>query len=100
MISLLLMLSLRRQSFRILGVTLDSQLTFEIHLREVMTRTARSLSVVLQAGKLFDCRSELKRSFNARFVQLGVLCPVWMSLAESHLSLLDSIFFGQCRKVE
>ena len=35
----------------ILGVTFDSKLTFEIHLREVVSKAARSLDVVLRAGK-------------------------------------------------
>ena len=36
---------------RILGVTLNCQLTFEIHLREVVSKAARSLGVVHRAGK-------------------------------------------------
>ena len=54
---------------RILGVTLDSKLTFETHLREVVSQVARSLGVMRRAGKLFD----------------------WMSSTEFHFGLLDSI---------
>ena len=42
------------QSLRILEVTLDSKLPFETHLREVVSRAARSLWIARRAGKLFD----------------------------------------------
>ena len=34
------------KSLRILGVTFDSMLTFETHLREVVSKTARNLGFV------------------------------------------------------
>ena len=60
----------------ILGVSLDSKLTLETHLQEVMSKAARSLRVMLGARKLFDCPRLLKSGFNAYvFFQLVVLCP-------------------------
>ena len=57
-----------------------------------MAKAARSLSVVRRAGKLFDCLRVLKICFNAcAFLNLEYCAPVWMSSAESHLSLLDSV---------
>ena len=53
------------ESLRILGVALDSKLTLEMHLQEVVSNAARSLGVVLRAGKLFDCPRVLKSCFNA-----------------------------------
>ena len=77
---------------RILGVTLDSNLTFETHLQEVVPKADRSLESVRQAGKLFNCQHVLKSCFNAYFLSsLMYFAPVWMSSAESHLRLLDSI---------
>ena len=73
--SLLDELSLRRQSLRILGVTIDSKLTFEMHLREVVSKAARNLGIVRRVGKLFDCPRVLNGCSNAM----------------SHLHLLDSI---------
>ena len=52
------------KSVRIIGVILDSKLTFETHLRHVMSKEARSLGVMLQAGKLFECPRVLKSCFN------------------------------------
>ena len=39
------------KSLRILGISLDSKLTFKTHLREVVSKAARSLGVVSRAGK-------------------------------------------------
>ena len=53
------------KSLRVLGVTLDSTLTCKTHLREVVLRAARTLWVVFQVGKLFNCPCVLKRCFDA-----------------------------------
>ena len=46
-------------------MTLDSKLTFETHVREVVSKEVKSLEVVRRAGKLFDCPRVLKSYFNA-----------------------------------
>ena len=75
---------------RILGITLDSKLTFETLFLEVVSNTAKNLEVVRRASKLFDCPRVLKRCFNACILSTVVYCaPVWMLSAESHLNLLD-----------
>ena len=80
------------KSPRILGVTLDSKLTFETHLCEVVSKAARSLGVVHCAGKLFDCSRVLLSCFNAYVLSnLKNIALVQMSSAESHLDLLDSV---------
>ena len=57
-----------------------------------MSKAARSLGVVRRAGKLFDCLRVLKGCFNAYILSSSeYFAPVWMSSAESHLGLLDSI---------
>ena len=53
------------KSLRILGVIFGSKLTFETHLREVVLNASRSLGVVRQAKKLFDCPLVLKSCCNA-----------------------------------
>ena len=59
----------------ILGVTLDSKLSFEMHLRKVMSKTAWSLSAVCRAGELFDCPRVLRNCFNA-YVMSNLECLV------------------------
>ena len=79
------------KSLRILRVTLD-KLTFETHLREVVSKVARSLGVVCRARKFSDCPCVLKNRLNAYVLSSLEYCePVWISPAEFHLSLLDSI---------
>ena len=80
------------QGLHILRVTLDSNLTFETHLRKVESKAARRLGVVSRAGKLFDCPRVRNRCFNAYVLtSLEYCAPVWMSLGKSQLGLLDSI---------
>ena len=55
------------RSLRILEITFDFKLTFEAHLREVVSMTVGSLGVVLRAGNLFDCPRVPKSCFNACF---------------------------------
>ena len=77
--------------FRIVGVTSDSKLRIETHLREVVSKAAWSLGVVRRTGKLFDCPRVLKNCFNAYVLpSLEYCAPVSILSAESHLGLLDS----------
>ena len=50
---------------RIFRVPLDSKLTFEIHLREVVSKAAISFGIVIRAEKLFECSHVLNTCFNA-----------------------------------
>ena len=51
------------KSLRILGVTLDSELKFETHLREVVWKAATSLGVVSRAGKYFNAYVLFKQDY-------------------------------------
>ena len=80
------------KSLPVLGVTLDSKLTFETHLREVVSKTAINLGVAHRTAKLCDCLRELMDNFNAYVLSnLDYCASAWMSSAESYLSLLNSI---------
>ena len=80
------------RNLRILGITFDSKLTFETHLREVVSKTARNFDIVRQAGKLFDCPRVLKSCSNAYVLSnLEYSALVWISYAESYLILLDRV---------
>ena len=69
---------------RILRVPLDSKLTFETHLSEVVSKIDRSLSVVCRADTLFDFPRVLKICFDAYVLSYGEYCaPKRMSSAES-----------------
>ena len=70
----------------------DPKLTFETHMREVVSKAARNLGALCRAGKLFNFLRVLKGCFNAYALYSLEYCgaSVWMSSAESHLGLLDS----------
>ena len=79
------------KSLRNLGATLDSKLTCKTHLWEVVSKAAWNMRAVWPSRKviwLSTCAEELFQWLC--FVQLGALCSVWVSLAESHLGLLES----------
>ena len=48
-----------------LEITVDSKLTFDTHVHEVVSKATRSLGVVRRAGKFFDCPRVLKSYFNS-----------------------------------
>ena len=80
------------KNLRILGTTLDSKLSFDTYLQEIVSKAARSLGVIRRAGKLLGCSRVLKSCFNPYTLSnLEYCAPVWMSSTESHLGLLDSI---------
>ena len=65
-VSLTLVLSMEEvKSLHILGITFESKLTFETHLHKVVSKAARSLSIVRRAGELFDCQCVLKSCFKS-----------------------------------
>ena len=66
-----------------------------------MSKAAKTLSVVRRGGELFDCLRVLKSCFKAYALSnLEYCAPVWMSSAESHLSLLDSVILRAKRLCE
>ena len=78
----------KSQSLYILEVTLESKLTFETHLREVVSKAARRPRL-------------LKSCFNAFVLSSLEHCvPIRMLSAESHLALLDSIICSAERLCE
>ena len=80
------------KSLRSLGVTLGSKLTFENHLRKLVSKSARRLGVMRRAGSLFYCPRVTKSCFNAYFLSSLEYCaPVRTSSVESQLGSLDSI---------
>ena len=71
---------------------LDSKLTSNIQLRVIVSNVARSLGVVRRAGELYDCPRVFKSCSNEHVLSTLKYCaPVWISFAEFHLGLLDSV---------
>ena len=71
-------------SLRILGVTFDSKMTFEILLRKVVSQAVRNLRVVLRAGKLFD--------ICLRAVLMHMFCLAWSTVPRE--DIVGVVSFG------
>ena len=79
-------------SLVILGVTLDSKMTFEQHISNVVSSAARSMGIVRRASKIFGTLDVLTTCFRSYVLsRLEYCAPAWSSSAETHLNLLDGI---------
>ena len=82
----------RDSELRVLGVTLDSKLTFELQLRSVASSAARTLGIMRKASKIYqDVSLALKCFWSYVLPILEYGSPVWMGAADSHLALLDRV---------
>ena len=78
-------------SFKILGVTFDSKLTFEKHIRNVASGISQKVGILRKCFRVFGNETVLLHCFNSFILPCLEYCaPVWSSAADSHLKLLDS----------
>ena len=76
----------------ILGVTFDSKLTFEKHIRTIVSAASQKLGIVRKASSVFGDNAVSSTCFRGFVMPLLEYCaPVWGSAAVSHLNLLDRI---------
>ena len=79
----------------ILGVTFDSKMTFEKHLRSVSRAASQRLGILLKSWQLFHDRLLLGRCFRSFVLPVLEYCSaVWCSAADTHLRLLDRVVSG------
>ena len=62
-------------SFKILGVTLDSKFTFEKHIRSVSSSIAQKIGILRKSFKIFGDQSVLKNCFNSFILLCFEYCP-------------------------
>ena len=73
-----------------LGVTFDSKMTFEKHLRSVSRAASQRLGILRKSWRVFRDRSLLVRCFRGFVLPVLEYCSaVWCSAADTHLKLLD-----------
>ena len=78
-----------------LGVTFDSKLTFEKHLRLVSRAASQRLGILRKSYRVFYDRSLLKRCFWGFVLPVLEYCSaVWCSAANTHLKLLGRAVSG------
>ena len=79
----------------ILGVTFDSKMTFEKHLRSVSRAVSQRLGILRKSWRVFHDRSLLGRCFRGFVLPvLEYSSPVWCSAADTHIKLLDRAVSG------
>ena len=69
----------------ILGVTFDSKMTFEKHLRSVSRAASQRLGILRKSWRVFHDRSLLRRCFWGFVLPVLEYCSVvWCSAADTH----------------
>ena len=82
----------------ILGVTFDSKMTFEKHLRSVSRAASERLGILRKSWRVFHDRSLLGRCFRGFVLPVLEYCSaVWCSAANKHLKLLDRAVISGAR---
>ena len=81
----------------ILGVTFDSKLTFEKHLRSVFRAASQRLGILRKSWRLFNDKLLIGRCFWGFVLPVLEYCfAVWCSAADTHLKLLARLVSGAC----
>jgi hypothetical protein len=76
----------------VLGVTFDSKLTFEAHIRDVVSSSSRAWGIIRKAFKIFQSLDVLNTCFRSYVLsRLECCAPVWGSATSCHLRLLDEV---------
>ena len=79
----------------ILGVTFDSKMTFEKHLRSVSRAASQRLGILRKSWRVFHDKSLLGRCFRGFVLPVLEYCSaMWCSAADTHLKLLDRAVSG------
>ena len=81
----------------ILGVTFDSKLTFQNHLRSVSRAAFQRLGIWRKSWQIFHDKLLIGRCFWGFVLPVLEYCSaVWCSAADTHLKLLDCVVSGAC----
>ena len=81
----------------ILGVTFDSKLTFEKHLRSVSRAASQRLGILRKSWWVSHDKLLIGRCFLGFVLPVLEYCSaVWCSAADTYLKLLDCIVSGAC----
>ena len=82
----------------ILGETFDIKLTFEDHVPGIVSRVSQRIGILRLMKRIFVDTSVLLRCCNAFDIPIFDYCsPVWVSVAECQLQLLELQVYSVAR---
>lgn len=77
----------------ILGVRLDKALSFESHIRNLVSTASQRLGLIRKSFRVFEDNSVSASCLRAFVLPLLEYCaPVWSSAAATHVALVDKVF--------
>ena len=80
-------------TLKLLGVTLDSKLTFETHLRSVASCVSQKIGLLRKCRRIYRDDDIVRNSFYSFILPNFEYCSVvWSSAADTHLNLIDRAF--------
>ena len=80
-------------TIKLLGITFDSKLTFEEHIRKMSSSIAQKIGILRKCRKVYEDDSIVKHSFFSFILPHFEYCaPVWCSAAQSHIRLINRCF--------
>ena len=78
---------------KLLGVFLDSKLTFEFHLRKITSIVSQKIGILRKCWQTFREDGLVLKCFYAFILPFFEYCSVvWMSAAPTHLNMLHRVF--------
>ena len=81
----------------ILGVTFDSKVTFEKHLRSASRAASQRLGILRKSWRVFHDKLLIRRCLWGFVLPVLEYCSaVWCSAADKHFKLLDCVVSGAC----
>ena len=79
----------------VLGVTFDSKMTFEKHLRSLSRAASQRLSILRKSCRVFHNRSLLLRCFRGFLLPVLEFCSaMWCLAVDTHIKLRDRVVSG------
>ena len=79
-------------SLKLLGVTIDDKLKFEKDIRNIASSIAQKTGLIRKCYKTLGNIDAVLKSFYAFILPCFEYCfPVWCSVSDSHLKLLDRV---------
>ena len=80
---------------KLLGVTFDSKITFNCHLRNITSAVSQKIGILRKCWQVYRDDALVLKCFYAFILPFFEYCSsVWMSAASSYLNMLQRVFIS------